>query len=53
MEPTVVPTSSRSRKRTAAGPACETPMSGLRYDAAWRRGSFQFGLTKWHVYPFG
>jgi hypothetical protein len=23
------------------------------YEAAWRRGSFQFGRTKWQVYPFG
>jgi hypothetical protein len=23
------------------------------YEAVWRRGSFQFGRTKWQVYPFG
>jgi len=34
----------------AAGRRAELrSMSGQRYDAAWRRGSFQSGLTKWHV----
>jgi hypothetical protein len=28
----------------------ETVGAGMPgYDAAWRWGSFQFGLTKWHV----
>ena len=29
------------------------PRHSRCYDAAWWWGSFQFGLAKWHVYPFG